>query len=194
MPNLPALREIGFATNHRFLAVQRAGRDCFLGEDALAQVIDPVTVEGQRAAALRFTDPRAQAALGALLVFRLLPRGFSNRELRDHLAPLLGLHPSAMTQGRMSYELRRLRLHGLIERMPKTHRYRVTDFGLRAALFLTHAHNRLLRPGMADASDPYQGLALPLRRDLERLHATIDRLVQHAGLGPPGPARSRLAA
>jgi hypothetical protein len=31
--------------------------------------------------------------------------------------------------------LRRLRLNGLIERHPKTHRYRVTDFGLRAARY-----------------------------------------------------------
>jgi len=41
----------------------------------------------------------------------------------------------------MSYELRRLRLHGLIERLSKTHRYRLTDEGLRTVLFL---HPRVL--------------------------------------------------
>lgn len=50
-----------------------------------------------------------------------------------------------MTQGRMTYDLRRLRLHGLIERIPGSHRYQVTDLGLAAALFLTRAHNRLIR-------------------------------------------------
>jgi hypothetical protein len=49
----------------------------------------------------------------------------------------------------MSYELRRLRLHGLIERLPKTHRYRLTDDGLRTALFYTRVYTRILRPGMA---------------------------------------------
>ena len=51
----------------------------------------------------------------------------------------------------MSYELRRLRLHGLIERLPKTHRYRLTDDGLRTALFYTRVYARILRPAMAPA-------------------------------------------
>ena len=39
----------------------------------------------------------------------------------------------------MNYQLRRLRLHGMIERTPKTHRYCVTTMGLRAALFFTRS-------------------------------------------------------
>lgn len=46
----------------------------------------------------------------------------------------------------MSYELR---LHGLIERLPTTHRYRLTDQGLRTALFYTRVYSRILRPAMA---------------------------------------------
>ena len=47
------------------------------------------------------------------------------------------------------YQLRRLRLHDMIERIPGTHRYRVTEYGLRAALFFTRTYNRILRPGLA---------------------------------------------
>lgn len=50
--------------------------------------------------------------------------------------------------------LRRLRLHGLIQRIPGTHRYRPTSFGVAAALFLTRTYNRLIRPGLADLTDP----------------------------------------
>jgi hypothetical protein len=49
----------------------------------------------------------------------------------------------------MSYELRRLRLHGLIQRLPRTHRYRLTEQGLRTALFYTRVYSRILRPAMA---------------------------------------------
>jgi hypothetical protein len=42
------------------------------------------------------------ALLSALLLFRLLPRGFANRDLREYLAPLLGEAPSMVTQGRMT--------------------------------------------------------------------------------------------
>ena len=47
--------------------------------------------------------------------------------------------PADMTQGRMSYDLRRLRLHALIERVPGTHRYTVTDHGMKIAIFLSPA-------------------------------------------------------
>ena len=107
----------------------------------------------QRASALPFGTERAQALLAALLVFRLLPQGFRNRDLRAHLAPLLGIDLALITPGRMTYELRRLRLHGLIERIPDTHRYRVTDHGLAVAIFLTRVHNRLIRTGLADLQD-----------------------------------------
>jgi hypothetical protein len=46
----------------------------------------------------------------------------------------------------MTYDLRRRRLHGPIERIPQSRRYRVTDLGLRVALFFTKVHSRNLRP------------------------------------------------
>ena len=47
-----------------------------------------------------------------------------------------------MSSGQMTYDLRRLRLHGLIERIPATYRYQVTAAGLRTAMFLTRVHDR----------------------------------------------------
>src|SRR6202043_2693163 len=87
-------------------------------------------VNGQRASALRFTDPQVLALWTALVLFRLLPRGFAQRDLREHLAALTGQPPASLTGGRMTYDLRRLRLHGFIQRVPRTHRYQVTEFGL----------------------------------------------------------------
>jgi hypothetical protein len=86
-------------------------------------------------------------------VFRLLPHGFTNADLRRHLAPLLGKNPDDMTSGQMIYDLRRLRLHALIERIPHTFRYHVIDTGLRTALFLTRVHDRILRTGLAELTD-----------------------------------------
>ncbi|MGH3903617.1 MAG: hypothetical protein ACRDTE_05415, partial [Pseudonocardiaceae bacterium] len=57
----------------------------------------------------------------------------------------------------MTYDLRRLRAHGLISRVPHTHRYQVTDTGLHHALFLTRTHHRLLRTGLAELTDPQPG-------------------------------------
>lgn len=176
--NLPALREVGFRANRRLLDVQTISHDCAIGEAAFRQVNEPVVVEGQRASALRFADLAVQSLFSALLVFRLLPRGFSNRELRNHWAPLLGKAPDAMTPGQMTYHLRRLRLHGLIERIPKSHRYRVTDIGWRTALFCTRCYNRVLRPGLAQVI-PHEALDDSLLgHRFDQLEAAIDKWIE----------------
>jgi hypothetical protein len=179
--NLPALREIGFNANRRLLEVQQTSADCHIGQQAFDQVCQPLVANNQRAPALRFGDPRVQALLSVLPVFRLLPNGFSNRDLRTHLAPLLGQDPSVMTPGRMTYDLRRLRLHQLIQRIPKTHRYQVTPFGLRVAIFFTRTYNRLLRPGLAQICDPTP-VDTPIRRHLDRLETAITNIVEELNL------------
>jgi len=168
LQNLPALRNLGFAANRRLLDVQRISHDCAIGEDTFQRMQRPIEAAGQHASGLRYADPRVQALFNAVQLFCLLPRGFSNRELREHLAPLLGLKPGEMTQGRMTYDLRRLRLHGIIHRIPKTHRYRVTRVGLRTALFVTRSYARILRPGFA---------AVPLEaHSSSRIHKALDAL------------------
>jgi hypothetical protein len=172
--NLPALRQVGFRANRRLLDVQRISQDCAVGEDAFRRVNEPVEVDGQRASGLRFADTAVQALLSVLLMFRLLPRGFSNRDLRDHWAPLLGKAPDDMTPGQMGYHLRRLRLHGMIERIAGTHRYRLTRQGGRAALFCTRTYNRLLRPGLAQII-PEEALDdSDLRRAFDQLDDKIE--------------------
>jgi len=155
--NLPALRQIGFRANRRLLDVQTVSHDCTIGQEAFDRLQRPKTQNTQRTSALPFADVTVQALLNALLLFRHLPYGFSNRDLREPFAQLLG-PDAAIGQGRMTYNLRRLKLHGLIQRIPGKHRYRLTDFGLRVALFYTRAQARLLRPGLTSllAADPTQ--------------------------------------
>jgi hypothetical protein len=101
--NLPALRQVGFQANRRLLDVQRISQDCALGEDAFRRLNEPVEVGGQRGSGLRFADAAVQALLSALVAFRLLPQGFSSRELREQWAPLLGRAPEDLTPGQMTY-------------------------------------------------------------------------------------------
>lgn len=147
-----------------------------IGEDAFDSVHGPVEVGGQRASALRFGDHRVMALLSALLIFRLLPRGFTNRDLRDNVAAILGLDAGEITTGRMTYDLRRLRLHGLVERIPRSRRYLVTDFGFRTALFLSRCYCRLIRPGLAILTDELPPVPTQLRLAFERVDAATSRL------------------
>jgi hypothetical protein len=180
--NLPELRKIGFEANRRLLDVQRISHDCSIGEDAFQGLQRPREVDGQHASALRFADPRVLGLLHALLLFVFLARGFSNKDLREQLAPLLGLSPSEIWPGRMTYDLRRLRLHGLIERIPRTHRYRLTRSGLRTALFYTRVYARVLRPGLALVSPRAVDRHPHLSRVFEAADNAINRWCDQAKL------------
>src|SRR6266571_1519013 len=96
-------------------------------------------------------------------------------QLRIHVAGLLGLPAQAISAGRMTYDLRRLRLHGLIERLPGSHRYHVTDPGWRSALALTRTHNRVLRPTLATLHEP-DTLPPIIGRALDRLTRALDEI------------------
>jgi hypothetical protein len=171
--NLPALRKIGFQANRRVIQVQTITQDAILAEETLQQLQRPRVVEGQRVSALRLADPTAQALWNAVLMYDLLPAGFSNRQLRTYLAQLLGQPEEHLTQGRMSYHLRRLRLHGLIQRIPKTHRYRLTDFGLRTAVFCTRAYARIFRHGLGMVLPTTSPVPNPLLRCFDKLDHEI---------------------
>ena len=113
-------------------------------------------------------------------MFRLLPNGFLNRDLRGLLAELLGR--DAITAGQMSYDLRRLRAHGLITRIPRSHRYRLTETGLHHAMLLSHIHTRLLLPGLAQLTDPDPPAPTTLRTAARNYSRALDQLSQEAGL------------
>jgi hypothetical protein len=181
LTNLPALREVGFTANRRLLGVQRLSHNPIRATEAFTAVHHPIiTNDGHRIAGLPLGDRRAQALLQALLVFRLLPNGFLNRDLRTLLAELLGR--SHITPGQMTYDLRRLRAHGLITRIPHSHRYQVTDTGLHHAMLLTHLHTRLLQPGLAHLTDPDPPQPSRLRTAARNYQHALDQLTQEAGL------------
>jgi len=180
LTNLSALRKVGFQANRRLLDVQRLSHDCAIADETVDRVHRPGLVDGRRVAALRFLDPRVLALFCTLVLFRLRPDGFTARDLRQHVAPLLGLAPDALSAGRVTYDLRRLRLHGLIARHPKRHRYGVTDAGLRLALFLPRVWARTVRPGLATVMPDLAPNTRPLRRAFERLEQVMDEACAEA--------------
>jgi hypothetical protein len=150
LKNLPQLRELAVTANRRLLHVQQLSQDPTLGDDVFRELTTPQVVDGQRVSALRFGDEIVLAVLGALLMFRHVPRGFTNSELRRDVARLLARQAQDLKPGQMTYHLRRLRLRGLICRVPGSHRYVVTEAGLHIAQFYVCTMSRVIRPALTD--------------------------------------------
>ena len=179
LSNLPHLRDLGEQINRKLLEVERLSHHCVLTQDALDRLQQPTVVGRQRVSALRFGDPRVMAVLQALVGFTHLPRGFHNRDLRPHVEALWGRPYSA---AQMTYDLRRLRLKGLIHRIPKTHRYTATSYGLKVAFFYSKLYVRILRPSWSALLPDTDSLPSPLRAALDHLDREIQNLHQEAAL------------
>lgn len=182
--NLEILRDIGDQVNRKVLEAERISQHCVLSEDTLQRLQAPTTHDNQRASALRFGDRRVMAVLHALCHFFHLPMGFRNRDLRKHVAPLLGVDVDEYRGGKMTYDLRRLRLKGIIHRIPATHRYTVTTFGLRVAFLYTKIHLRVLRQAQASMAVDSTTVPSRLRQALEKVDKEIRKLCDGAALQP----------
>jgi hypothetical protein len=141
--NLDELQAKARAANRRILDVQRAGQGCAIGPTLFERIQQPYTREGQRTGALRFGDPRAMALAGALCLTLHAVTGVTNRSLRALVAGLLGVSYNA---SQATYDLRKLRLHGLIRRIHGRNRYTLTDDGLAFAVFYTKLGDRVVTP------------------------------------------------
>jgi hypothetical protein len=80
----------------------------------------------------------------------------------------------------MTYDLRRLRLAGLIRRIEHANRYVLSPDGIRVAVFCTKVCNRLLRPLLA--ADQPQAPA-ELRAALKTIGQHVDGYISRARLG-----------
>jgi DNA-binding transcriptional ArsR family regulator len=169
LPNLDDLQTKARACNQRILHAERVGQGCVLASPAFERIAHPtVDAAGCRTPALRFGDPRVMALTGALCQTLLAATGFTNKSLRALIAGLLG---SDYRANQMTYDLRRLRQAGLIRRQPRSNRYRLTDDGIRIAIFYTKIYNRLLVP-LTAANQPQAPT------ELRAALSTIDRHVQ----------------
>jgi hypothetical protein len=157
--------------------LKRVGQGCVLASPAFERIAHPtVDAAGRPTPALRFGDPRVMALTGALCQTLLAATGFTNKRLRALIAGLLG---SDYRPGQMTYDLRRLRLAGLIQRLPHSNRYTLTADGIRIAVFYTKVYHRLLVP--LTAADQPQAPA-GLRAALATISQHVDDYAARARL------------
>ena len=170
----------GYQCNNRLLEQLQLSQDCFLPLDQVRQLGQPTHLDnGQRASALRFGDQRVMALMAALSRHAYVISELTNKSLRESVAQLMGVDPTQYTSAKMSYDLRRLRLKGLVERLPHSHAYRLTELGTKTAIFFTKLYGRLFVPGLS-ALLPDQLFPSPLAQALSAVADQIQALIEAA--------------
>jgi hypothetical protein len=196
LEHLPELVAKARQVNHRLLMIERAGQSCAIGSALLERIHEPYIREGQRPGAFRFGDVRAMALAGALCCVTDAVTGFTNQRHRGRVAGLLGIEYST---SQMSYDLRRLRLHGLIARIPRTNTYTLSPKRQPVAVFYTKLDrpllHRLLGANHPPAPAGFRRALLTIDHAINdyvvtaRLGTAAWTFLQRPELGPPSGTR-----
>jgi hypothetical protein len=182
--NFTRLFELGCHYNRRLLEQERISQDCFLPIQTMRALgRSTLTENGQRASALRFGEQRTMALLEALAGLAYIPKPISNRTLRSAVTQLLDVPPETYSSAQMTYDLRRLRLKGLIERIGHSHRYCLTALGIKVVTFFTKLYHRLFCPGLA-AMVPEQTWPSDLAQALNTVVQVIQSWADEALFAP----------
>jgi hypothetical protein len=174
--NWYALRAVGESANRRLCDAEAADAQPAPDVATFHEVTQPSTnPDGLYAAGLRFGDPRVVAVLSALVGFCHLISGFNNRKLMERAGALQNA-PYGPRQA--TYDLRRLKRKGLIEKIPHTHRYQLTALGRRTSVLFTKAYGRVLAPGLT-ALDPALPEEIAARSPLATAWRCLERSLDH---------------
>jgi ribosomal protein L21E len=128
--DLPRRAEVSQAANDRYLDTLSAVEETTPLQKLTEKICQPTQWKGRGVRALRPLESEDQLLLKAVLRGEFTVNGFRNRDLRDLLCESTKNDDELRRQSaRITRQLRLLRAHGLIEKLPKTHRYQLTKPG-----------------------------------------------------------------
>ena len=175
--NFQGIKEVGLDTIKRLLRIETLAHDPSVSLEKLDSIEEAAEVAGRRVSPLPRSKKRTRALLNALIACHLITGGFRNRDLKSRVAHLLGKTPDEITTNQMTYDLRRLRGHDIIEKVEGTHRYELTEEGLHLALFISRVERRVYREGMAEIFDD-EHFDSATRQALERFDRKVEKLME----------------
>jgi len=178
--NWSALTKVGQSANRRLCDAEAADAQPAPDVATFAEVTRPsITKDGLYAPGLRFGDARVMAVFAALVGFCNVVVGFRNAQVVKRTAALL--EKTSYTSRQATYDLRRLKRKGLIAKIPRSHRYQLTDRGRRVAVLFTKTYGRVLAPGLTtlDPRLPDDVAAHnPVAVAWRRLDHTLDQFIK----------------
>lgn len=139
--SLPPLAEILLAVNRRYLTFISAIDTPAAGSDKLHRLTETIEDNDHRYKGFNLLSQEDTFLFRLLLNGDFLIQGFSNRALRLHL--------SALNSAQVSRLLKRLRVHGLIRKVQKRHRYYLTQFGRQTAVLALKLREMVIIPHLA---------------------------------------------
>lgn len=152
--NLGHYARVCRTANTRYLEALAVVRDLGVGQNELQRLCAPVVCRGRRRRGLQPLASADQQLFAAALRGEYAVRGFRNRELALYLDGPPPRDPDERRRrcARVSRRIALLRAHGLVAKIPRARRYRVTTLGQRFMTAALHLRVKLFPEALARAA------------------------------------------
>jgi hypothetical protein len=190
--NLPKARKTLHQITERYLDVQQDILETFVDRGQLRRLSEPtITSSGKRIPGLKLDNPRQLAVMQALVRFCHLATGdsFTTKQIHLAVAEALGYSVDEYKLGSLRYDLSKLRGKGLVQKVPRSRKYKLLPSGYRLCLVFLKLFEKIHAPLTAGLLAPFPGdsrLSIHKIAHLDKLYRAVvtalDKLVQAAGL------------
>ena len=192
LENLPELRGKLSGIIDRYHDVQQDILESFVDRGQLQTLIQPTILpNGKRIPGLKLDHPRQLALMHALVRFSHIAAqdSFSTPEVHTDTAEALDRTTTEYTLGSLRYDLSKLRAKGLVQRLDKSRRYRLTADGYRICVVYLKLFEKLYAPLTSAILKPFKddrrlvdSKACQLDKLYRAVVVSLDQLVNAVGL------------
>jgi hypothetical protein len=140
--SLPALRELLFAANQRYLKFISAIATPQVGVEKLHKLAETKTENQHRHKGFNLFSEEDTCLFRTLLQGEFFISGFTNKQLRNE-------YLSDKSASQVTRLLKRLRVHGVIKKVGKRYKYYLTDFGRETAAMALKLREMVVIPTLA---------------------------------------------
>jgi hypothetical protein len=147
LPHWQALRERFQDITDRFAQTQARHLNVHGQFDVLARLAKPILQGKTKVAGIKLENTRLMRLLELLMQgagghFRK----WTTAQIHQAILDAYNLQPKDYTLTQLRYDVRKLRLHGLLERLPKSYAYRFTPKGTKLSILLVQLRKRIYGP------------------------------------------------
>jgi hypothetical protein len=150
----------------RFCAVLHSVESCWVTDETLEQLPEPSQVGNSRTAGIDLNRARMRAVLMGMLPLSARSPSFRVEQLRDSVARTTG---TEYTSRQASYDLKKLRGKGLVQKLEGTRRYTCPPEAIRTITAVVTLRERVLKPLLAGIATRRRGRP-PKNQDRIDLH------------------------
>jgi hypothetical protein len=146
LENLGALRQKLTGITDRFAGFEAQSLNVHVDFPLFQKIALPVQSGKTRIAGIKIHDTRMMRLMEVLLHGGTQLNGWRSADLHQAILTSFGLSADRYTLTQLRYDLRKMKAHGLLERIGQRYLYRLTDKGTKAALMFVLFHQRVCGP------------------------------------------------